>query len=249
MNHMKKMAAGLAIAFVCLGTAVSTAIAAAPAGSERLLGALNKHAPNLPIEDVYEAPLPGFIAVELAGGNVLYGSADGRYFYFGGDLYEMGAELVNLTEGRRATKRKRLLDAVPMEEMVVFSPAGTTRTHVSVFTDIDCGYCRKLHQEVAEINALGIEVRYLAYPRAGMGTPSAAKIITAWCADDRNDAMTALKAGEQVPMASCSNPVANQIELGRQVGVSGTPAIVTADGRLLPGYMPAQDLAEAIGLD
>ncbi len=245
MKHMKNVAAGLVFAVICTGAVM----AATPSGSERLLGALSKHAPNLPIEDVYEAPLPGFYAVELAGGNVLYGSADGQYFYFGGDLYEMGTELVNLTEGRRALKRKRLLDAVPMEEMVVFSPTGTTRTHVSVFTDIDCGYCRKLHQEVDQINALGIEVRYLAYPRAGMGTPSAEKIITAWCADNRNDAMTALKAGQQVPMASCSNPVANQIELGRQVGVSGTPAIVTADGRLLPGYMPAQDLAEAIGLD
>lgn len=246
MKLMKYLAAAALIGVVA---ALASAASDVPEGSDKLLESLDNHAPNLPIEEIYEAPLPGFYAVELAGGNVLYGSADGRFFYFGGDLYEMGEHLVNLTETRRAVKRKRLLDAVAMQDMVIFSPNGKARTHVNVFTDIDCGYCRKLHQEIAEINALGIEVRYLAYPRAGMGTPSAAKIITAWCADNPNEAMTALKAGQQVPMASCSNPVAEQIELGRQVGVNGTPAIVTADGRLLPGYMPAQDLAAAIGLE
>ena len=219
-----------------------------PAGSEKLMAALERYAPRLPVADVYRAELPGFFGVELNNGMVLYGSADGRFFYYGGDLYEMGAGLVNLTENRRAGKRKRLLDAEPVEDMVVFSPAGATRAYVNIFTDVDCGYCRKLHQEMADYNALGIEVRYLAYPRAGLGTPTAAKIISAWCADDRNAAMTALKAGQAVPMASCDNPVARQYELGQQVGVSGTPAIVTADGRMLPGYMPASALAEELGL-
>ena len=99
------------------------------------------------------------------------------------------------------------------------------------------------------MNDLGIEVRYLAYPRSGLGTPSHAKIVSAWCAENPNEAMTALKSGLTIPMLDCDNPVAGQYDLGQQIGVTGTPDIVTADGRLLPGYMPAAALAEAIGLD
>ena len=156
--------------------------------------------------------------------------------------------LVNLAENRRAKKRKALLDELAPEDMVVFSPSGETRTYVHVFTDVDCGYCRKLHQEMADINALGIEVRYLAYPRAGIGTPSHDKLVSAWCADNPNQAMTALKNGLTIPPAMCDNPTASQYELGQQVGVTGTPAIITADGRVLPGYMPAARLAGALGL-
>ena len=123
-----------------------------------------------------------------------------------------------------------------------------TKTHINVFTDVDCGYCRKLHQEIADINKLGIEVRYLAYPRQGLGTETHRRIASAWCADNPNEALTTLKQGGQIPNKQCDNPIAGQYELGQQVGVTGTPAIVTADGRLLPGYMPAPKLAEALGL-
>lgn len=218
-----------------------------PQGSEALLQRLKVAVPDLPIEAVYAIPIPGMFAVELPGGQTLYGTKDGKYL-FSGDLYQLDGQLVNLAEGRRAIKRKQLLDAEPLKDMVVFSPAGETKAHINVFTDVDCGYCRKLHQEIADINALGIEVRYLAYPRAGLGTPTHAKIVSAWCADDRNQAMTALKLGLSIPMSECENPISHQYELGQQVGVTGTPAIVTADGRLLPGYMPAARLAEILGL-
>ena len=176
---------------------------------------------------------------------------DGKYL-MSGDIYALGTSaerpVVNLSETRRAASRRRIMDAVPLEEMVIFSPAEEARTYVSVFTDVDCGYCRKLHQEMQAINALGIEVRYLAYPRQGLGTPTYDKIVSAWCAADPNRAITALKSGKSIPSHSCDNPVARQFELGQQVGVTGTPAIITADGRLLPGYMPADELAKAIGL-
>ena len=221
---------------------------ALPAGSEQLMEKLQANLPGLPVEAVTTTPMTGFYAVELKGGQTLYGSADGK-FLFSGDMYQLGDEIVNLAEQRRVEKRRRLMGAEPVENMVVFSPTGETKTHINVFTDIDCGYCRKLHQEMADINALGIEVRYLAYPRAGLGTPSHAKIESAWCAKDPNEAMTALKSGLTIPSAECDNPTAQQYELGQQVGVSGTPAIITADGRLLPGYMPAATLAEEIGLN
>ena len=216
-------------------------------GAERLVMELGRVLPQMKVQDVHALPVPGMFGVDVGGGQVLYGTADGKYL-FSGDLYELGDEIVNLAEGRRAVQRKAIMDAVPMEEMLVFSPEGKAKTYVSVFTDVDCGYCRKLHQEMADINALGIEVRYLAYPRAGLGTPTASKIVSAWCANSPNDALTSLKAGKNIPTADCDNPVADQYALGQEVGVTGTPAIVTEDGRLLPGYMPAAALAEAIGL-
>ncbi len=229
-------------------SAAASADLKAPAGSEKLISQLRKAIPDLPIEAVHEAELPGFYLLELSNGQTLYGSKSGNHL-FSGDLFSIrNGNVVNLAENHRAVKRKKLMDSLPMESMVVFSPAGQTKTHVSVFTDVDCGYCRKLHQEMAQINALGIEVRYLAYPRAGLGTPTYAKIVSAWCAENPNEAITALKSGLEIPSKQCANPVAEQYALGQQVGVTGTPAIVTADGRLLPGYMPAAQLAQAIGL-
>ncbi len=216
-------------------------------GSAQLMAELKRVLPDIPVEGVHELPIAGMYGIEVGGGQVLYGTADGKYL-FSGDLYQLGDKLLNLAESRRAIKRKQKMDEVPLDEMVVFSPTGKRKTYVSVFTDVDCTYCRKLHQEMAEINALGIEVRYLAYPRAGLGTPTHNKIVSAWCAQDPNAAMTSLKAGQSIPNASCENPVADQFALGQAVGVTGTPAIVTEDGRLLPGYMPAAALAEAVGL-
>ena len=157
---------------------------------------------------------------------------------------------MNVTDTLRAGKRKAGLAKVPAADMVVFSPKKTpVRTSIYVFTDVDCGYCRKLHLEMQAINDLGIEVKYLAYPRAGLGSESYRKIVTAWCSADPNTALTALKTGKSLPDKTCANPVADQYELGRQIGITGTPAIVTADGELLPGYMPAAELALALGLN
>ena len=218
-----------------------------PPGSEKLVSELRRSMPTLPIEEVTTTPLADIYAVDLPGGQTLYGTADGKYL-FSGDMYLLGDNIVNLAEGRRALKRQQLMKDVALDEMLVFSPAGETRDYISVFTDVDCGYCRKLHQEMADINALGIEVRYLGYPRAGLGTPTYAKIVSAWCAKNPNEALTALKSGLDIPMAECDNPVAEHYALGQKVGVTGTPAIITSDGRLLPGYMPAENLAEALGL-
>ena len=221
---------------------------AAPEGSEKLVAALRANLANLPIEGVHTTPVPGIFGVELAGGQVLYGSEDGQFF-IAGDMYQMGQGITNLAENRRAVKRKAIIDDIPKEDLVVFSPSGETKTHVTVFTDVDCGYCRKLHQEMADINALGIEVRYMAYPRQGLNTPTYDKIVSAWCADDPNKAMTALKAGRNIPPATCDHPVADQYRIGQEVGVTGTPAIVTEAGTLLPGYVPAAELAVRIGLE
>jgi thiol:disulfide interchange protein DsbC len=213
-----------------------------------LVAKLKALRPDIPIEGVSSSPVPGIYALELTGGTVFYGTSDGRYL-FAGDLYELGDDdLVNLADIGRATKRKALMDAVAVSDMVVFPASGETKAVINVFTDVDCGYCRKLHQEVTELNDLGIEVRYLAYPRAGVGSPSYSKIVSAWCAEDPNAAITELKAGNDIPPMSCDNPVAEQFGLGQEIGVTGTPAIVLEDGRLIPGYAPAAELAANIGL-
>ena len=168
---------------------------------------------------------------------------------FNGDLYELGdTEIVNLAENGRIQKRKTIMANIPSSELVVFSPEGDTKAFINVFTDVDCTYCRKLHLEVPRLNELGVEVRYLAYPRAGIGSRSYDKIVSAWCSDDPQLAITTLKAGQSIPDATCNNPVAAQFELGGEVGVTGTPAIVLEDGRLLPGYLPAEELADRIGI-
>jgi thiol:disulfide interchange protein DsbC len=227
------------------------AAAASASGAEdgqRLVDRLKALRPDIPIENVSSTPVPGIIALELAGGTVFYGTADGRYL-FAGDMYELGEdELINLAESGRAEKREKLMAQVDTDDMVIFSPKGPVKAAINVFSDVDCGYCQKLHQEVPALNDMGIEVRYLAYPRAGIGSQSYDKIVSAWCAADPNAALTKLKARETIPSATCPNAVADQYELGREMGVAGTPAIVLQDGTLLPGYMPADKLAEAVGV-
>ncbi len=127
--------------------------------------------------------------------------------------------------------------------MIVFSPKEKPRHTLTVFTDIDCGYCRKLHAEMDELNSYGIEVRYMMFPRTGLNTPSYQKAVNVWCAKDQQVSMTKAKAGESIPQANCDNPIASQFDLGQQLGVTGTPALLLGDGSLIPGYRPAKDLA------
>lgn len=239
----------LSIAIIASFASTATFAGAAEPDAERLVSKLKSLRPDIPIEAVSSTPIPGIYALELTGGTVFYGTADGKYL-FAGDLYELGeSELINLAEAGRADMRRELMNTVDEKDMLVFSPSGATKAFINVFTDVDCGYCQKLHQEVPALNAMGVEVRYLAYPRAGVGSRSYQKIVSAWCAEDPNAALTKLKARESIPDATCPNPVAEQFDLGREIGVNGTPAIVLEDGRMLPGYMPADDLARAIGLD
>jgi thiol:disulfide interchange protein DsbC len=142
------------------------------------------------------------------------------------------------------------LAKVSVDDMVVFAPEGPARGYITVFTDVTCFYCQKLHREVDQLNAKGIEVRYLAFPRSGMESEGADKLATAWCADDQQTALTELKAGVELPVNTCEgNPIAAQYELGKEMGVSGTPAIVTSSGELIPGYRPAAALVALLGLD
>ncbi|PAU89741.1 bifunctional protein-disulfide isomerase/oxidoreductase DsbC [Pseudomonas sp. WN033] len=204
------------------------------------LGRLNI---SIPVKSISETPISGLYQVQLENGRVLYASADGRYMLQGALFQVDGEQPRNLTAAAESKVIGELINSLPRDELVIFSPE-QPKTHITVFTDVDCGYCRKLHTEVEELNALGIEVRYAAFPRSGMNTPTATTMQSIWCAADKQAAMTRAKAGQSVPQASCDNPVEAQFALGAQVGVQGTPAIFLANGTLVPGYKPAGMLAE-----
>ena len=217
-----------------------------PEGARLLIDKLTALRPDLPIVQVRSTPLEGMYVLEISGGALFYGTDDGRYL-FAGDLYELGEhDLINHAEVWRVAQRHRLLASV--NGPLVFPAEGSTKAIISVFTDVDCGYCRRLHQEVPKLNQLGVEVRYLAFPRAGVGSRSYQKIVSAWCSADPNTAITRLKAGQTIPDIECKNPVMSHYELGRELGVAGTPSIVLEDGSMLPGFVAAEDLALRLGI-
>ena len=218
------------------------------AGHGKVLERLKDSRPDFQFGEVKKTPLEGIYQTQVEGGPIIYIVEGGEYF-FAGDLYKVEEhDIVNLAEREMDGARKQQLASLSTDDMIVFEPENS-RAFVYVFTDVDCYYCQKLHQEVPELNEMGIEVRYLAYPRAGIGSPSYRKIASAWCADDPNESLTRLKAGETIPDDVCDpNPVAAQYELGGKLGVTGTPALVTAEGRLVPGYLPADRLAKELGL-
>ena len=204
--------------------------------------------PGLEILSVRPVPEAGLYEVETNNRDMLYTTADGRFIIVG-DMLELTAEGVsNVTEAGRSGRRAEVLNAIPEAQLVSFAPEGEVKRTLHVFTDIDCVYCRRLHDDVPRLNELGIKVSYYAFPRSGPGTPSFNKYVSVWCADDPQGAMTRAKAGRSVPDASCDNPVQSQFELGRALGVSGTPAIILEDGHMIRGYLPANDLAKGLGL-
>lgn len=205
---------------------------------------------SLKIETIEKSAMPGFYSVQTENGPLLYVHEDGEYF-FTGELYQFKAgRLVSVTDQDSAKARIALMKHFNVDEMIVFSPKlpVKTKAHITVYTDVDCYYCQKLHQEVPELNARGIEVRYMAFPRAGANSASGKKLVSAWCSENPQDAMTRLKRRETIESKSCNNPIAQQLQLGKRMGVSGTPAIILPDGEMIPGYKPAKDLADILGI-
>jgi thiol:disulfide interchange protein DsbC len=196
------------------------------------------------LEDLRPSPIPGIYQF-VQGAEVSYLTADGKFF-IDGNVYDMKSR-ANLTEELRAHARMALVGAVPESEMLIFSPANPRYT-ITVFTDVDCAYCRKLHSDMAELNRLGIRVRYLFYPRTGPNTESWHKAEVVWCSPNRNDALTRAKAGAALDLnKTCgATPVKREYDLGQAVGVRGTPAILTDSGEFIAGYMPPRELLEQI---
>ena len=209
--------------------------------NDKLKAKLAKMLPQANITAVNDIGVSGIREVDVSG-EILYISEDGKHL-FQGDIYNIEKGMVNLTETRRNATRKELMDAVDEKEMISFGDKDAKHT-VTVFTDIDCPYCAKLHNEMDQYNAEGIRVQYLFFPRAGVKSPSGDKAVAVWCADDQQKAMTTAKSGGDVGKKTCENPIQEHFDLGQKVGVTGTPAIISEDGQLLPGYIPAKRLSK-----
>ena len=198
--------------------------------------------PNAATIAVAETPIPGLLQVQI-NSEVIYVTEDGQYL-LQGQIINLDTRM-NLTDQAKSGIRKAALTSLKPEEQITFKPEKTDYD-LLVFTDIDCGYCRKLHNQMAEYNDNGIAIHYLAFPRAGIGSASYDKFVSVWCADDQQAAMTLAKNGGEPEALSCPNPIAEQYDLGRDLGVTGTPAIVTTDGMLIPGYVPPVQLRQRL---
>lgn len=234
--------------FVVLGMAVAAIISTNAVSDEaldRVHDALNSILPqSLPLNSVIESPISG--VYEALINNQIY-------YVFEKDGYLIIGDAIDVRSGASLSDKKTeqaiyaVVNGTPPSNMVVFAAADPKR-HVTVFTDIDCGYCRRFHQEVPQLTAAGMEVRYMAFPRAGVESESYNKIVNVWCSDDQQKAMTDAKNGVKLPAASCTNPVADQYRLGVQAGINGTPTLMLDDGTMIGGYVPADELLSRVGL-
>jgi thiol:disulfide interchange protein DsbC len=230
-------------AVLCMGVAQAQSNGApAPAnGKADPRAVIVKKVGGIKLEDVRMSPVTGVYEV-TRDSEISYLSADGRYAILG-DMIDLDSD-DNISETRRRGIRARIIDTVPENEMLVFSPKDPKYT-ITVFTDIDCGYCRRLHSQINEYNRLGIRVRYLFFPRSGPDTDSWHKAEAVWCASNRNDALTRAKNGEDLKSPKCPTDIIKRdYELGQKLAVEGTPAIFLANGEMLPGYAPPGQLAK-----
>lgn len=228
--------------FIALLLAMLPVISFASGDVDQIKKSLQALVPGIEPDSIEAAPVKGLYEV-VFGTRVFYVSADGRYL-LRGDIMDT-ATRDSITETRQSALRAALINSVDESGMIVFSPEKPKYT-VTVFTDIDCGYCRKLHREIQSYNDAGIAVRYMAFPRSGPNTESYFKAISVWCGKDRKALMTQAKNGESLEQAKCDNPIDKHMEVANQIGISGTPTIILEDGTLMPGYVPALRLLEAL---
>lgn len=248
---LKKVLLKTLVLTTLVGSFSSAVLAKEPAVSEQELAQVKKAiAQNVPpflLKSVKASPVAGLFEV-VEGNNVVYYSKDGK-FKFVGDLLEPQAR-VNHTQNARnvlfKAKFEQVFASVDKDSFIKFPAKGDKKGHLNVFTDVDCVFCRKLHKEVPELTDMGVEVRYYLYPRAGINSHTAQVLESVWCADDQQDAMNKAKLGKKIPTRSCDNPIEKHIALATDLGLRGTPFIITDSGQRIGGYAPAKQLFETV---
>ena len=241
---MKKEFMGIAVAMGLLVGLITTASAGETDDIANIKKVLSTLMPQATPDSVKPAAFPGMYEA-IYGPQVIYVSSDGRYM-LEGDLYDL-KNRTNLTETKRRAGRAKVINAIDEKSMIVFAPEkDKVKYIITAFTDVDCGYCRKLHKQIKEYNDLGIEMRYLAYPRSGVNTPSYFKAVSVWCSADRNKAMTEAKSGAKMDKKECDNPVKEHMAAAKEVGVSGTPTLVLESGQVIPGYVEPKRLLQIL---
>ena len=223
--------------------AAAEPVYAAGTPEARVRAVLRELNPQIVVESIQPAPIPGFREV-IATGQVVYISDDGKYLFQGGLMDVVKRK--DMAEAAMAKLRVDILKTLPVEDRIVFSPAGKPKHTVVVLTDIECGYCRKFHTDIAEYTKRGIEVEYLAFPRAGLASADYRNMVSVWCAPDRRKALTDAKDGRAVPSRTCKTPVDMQYRAGQRMGLTGTPMILNANGELMGGYLPPDALLQRL---
>lgn len=248
MSRPAKLA--LIVLSVCLAVGAGLVATEGNGAADDLAGvraAVQKRFPTLAVGDFRSTPLAGVYQFTV-GVDVFYTDREGRYV-LRGDLMDFSADR-NLSEERRNELRAAALAKMPESQMIVFGAKDAAHT-ITVFTDIDCGYCRRMHREIGELNSAGVRVRYLFYPRAGPGSESWQKALDVWCAKDRNLALTEAKAGRPVPRGDCDTApptLAAHQRVADGMRIDGTPMVLTEDGRIIGGYLPVVDLVRQIAM-
>ena len=214
------------------------------ANERSIRAALDAELPGIGIEAITESTFTGLFEVTYTGG-VLYASADGRFVLLNARLLDLRLRR-NLTERTLSRRRLEVLAEVSELAMINYEPSGKVEHTLTTFTDIDCPYCRKMHAEMDALNAHGIRVRYLLFPRTGASSPSYDKAVSVWCAPDRAEALTWAKSGEEPEKRTCENPIREHIALAHQLGLTGTPFTITDTGRIITGYMPLETLLSTL---
>ncbi len=238
MIMIKKLSVSLLVGILCLRTGIA---GAQDSSMEENLARLLPS--NMQVEAIQEAPMEGVFEV-TAGNQVLYVYSVNEFLMIG-DVYNT-KERINLGEERKNEQISEAMKSVPEEEMIVMG--SDPERYVVVFTDTDCGYCQRFHQQVTELNEKGLQVRYMMFPRAGLESDSYREAVSVWCADDQIQAMTIAKSGGRVAHAECKNPVADQYALGQKIGIRGTPTMILDTGKVIPGYLPVEQLLGEAGI-
>ena len=198
---------------------------------------------GMTVQSVKESQIENLFIVDIGDLQPIYASKNGEFFFYG-ELYAVkGSMLQNTTKDEINIKRKSILDKALSEDDFISFKSESEKHKVTIFTDVDCGYCRKFHNEIKDFNDLGITVNYVAFPRSGLDSVSYNKIVTAWCSKDPKSVLTKMKQGQDVQLSMCQNhPVEAHFLLGQKIGITGTPAIIKSNGELLPGYLPPEEL-------
>ena len=218
----------------------STSVFSADAGIEKLKKALAKNMPRIEITQISKSPVPGLYEV-IVGSQIVYMDQSARYM-LDGDLVDL-ASRVNYTERSKSKIRLTAIDALGEENMLVYTPEQVDHT-VTVVTDIDCPYCRRLHNEMSEYMANNVKVRYIFMPLKGKSDFDTT--VSVWCAKDKNNALDLAKSGAEIETLVCDNPIKKHLALAREIGIGGTPAIILETGEILPGYVPVAKLLKEL---
>jgi thiol:disulfide interchange protein DsbC len=217
--------------------------AMADAIPSKIKSRLDTVVPGYDASSVKQTPVPGLYEF-IGSGRVLYISEDGRYI-INGNVIDMESQQ-SLTEQSQRKVTLKIINGYDEKKMITFSPEGKPKHVITVFTDVDCPYCAMLHKEVPKLNKAGIEVRYLMYPRAGEGSPTYNKSVSTWCNSDQKKTISIAKEGGVVTPKTCDDPVKEQFELGKSIGITGTPTLILENGKILPGYVPAAQLIKIL---